>query len=283
MGYICYSSLLQIVPELPEVETICRGLGKAIVGRRISTIEVLRERNALWLSSELLADDEFREVSRRGKFIFMELASRRVLLAHLRMTGSFAWVASSQQVHKHTRLIIRCQGEMDLRYRDLRALGWVQLCRDIADARAKLPKMGPEPLSEEFRPREFWQSLKNYRSPIKAVLLDQAKAVAGVGNIYADEALFLAGIHPERPSRRIHLREATNLHAGIIEVLTASIGAGGTTLRNHEALNGDSGLYSLQLKVHGRQGKPCPSCGVAIERIRVIGRSSYYCPSCQKR
>jgi formamidopyrimidine-DNA glycosylase len=272
------------VPELPEAETIVRGLRPSIVGKRIQAIEVVhadvlrqpRRRFADRVRGATIVD-----VGRRGKNVIIGLDAERVLAVNLGMTGRLLPTdrtdAKGEWTHPAVRL--RFHGGGALVFDDTRRFGTVEgLTRDEWEARSA--RMGPEPLEASFTARELHQALAASRSPIRSWLLDQRK-VAGVGNIYASEACHLAGIHPKRQARDIDRDRAAALHSGIRRVLNEAIGAGGTTIRDYRTALGDTGRYARRLLVYGRDGEPCTRCGAEIQRVVFGGRSAFFCPVCQ--
>jgi formamidopyrimidine-DNA glycosylase len=273
------------MPELPEVETIVRSLEPRIRGRTIAETELLFPPLLRRASSDGLA--AFRglrilEVRRRGKMILIACEGGRTIVFHLKMTGQFCLTGRGEAVDKHTRLILRFRdGADELRFHDVRKFGFCILVDgDPAVCCGELAGLGPEPL--EIGIEEFAVILAGRKGRIKAVLLDQA-AIAGIGNIYADEILFDAGIHPETPASRIKNRKADRLRQSMRHILDLAIAANGSTLRDYRDAGGCPGGFQSQHKVYGREGEPCTICGRPIRRIRVAGRSTHHCPHCQKR
>ncbi len=262
------------MPELPEAETIVRDLKPFLEGRQIAEVEILRPELTVGLSPEVLKGKTINKVKRRGKFIILELSDGSGLIFHLRLTGRLylnsALLASSI-------LTIRTEGGASLSLYDPRRLArayWHPAPDEF------LRFLGPEPLDESFTPEDLHQILDGKRASVKAVLLDQ-RNLAGLGNIYADEALFLAGIHPRRPASSLSVEEIHRLYGAIREVLEKGIERRGTTFSTYRDAFGRKGENQLSLNVFRRTGKPCPRCGTPIERIRVAGRSSHFCPRCQ--
>jgi len=266
------------MPELPEVETIVRELRQKIIGKTITRIRVHWERSVQGQSKEFrrrLAGKTIDAVSRRGKFIGFELHDGTFFTIHLRMTGKLVQkldVASQ----KHVRVEFQFQDGSALYFVDARKFGRLHLwpCKSQSCS-----SLGPEPL----HPATVLSVLSGLstRRPVKTVLLDQ-KILAGVGNIYADEALYAAGIHPLTPAARLSAEQRLRLSRSVPQVLKSAIRRRGTTLRDYRTIAGRSGENQEYLQVYGRAGQPCFTCGALIEKIRVAGRSAHFCTSCQK-
>jgi len=276
------------VPELPEVETIRRRLEPVLVGRRFESVEILDPRLVrpldpleigLELGGELVA-----AVERRGKYLIVRFESERVLLIHLRMTGSLRHApAGSLADDPHRRAVVRLDDSSDVAYRDVRRFGTWQLLEPGELDPYLRTRLGSEPLSGAFTSRALREKLHSRRAPLKAVLLDQ-RVVAGLGNIYVDEALWLARLHPLRPANTVDTAdELSLLHRSIRRVLKAGITRQGATLRDYSTPDGGSGGMQHEFKVYGRDGEPCERCGTPIEKTRAGGRGTWYCPRCQLR
>ncbi len=284
------------MPELPEVETVRRGLAAATPGWLLVGGEVLLERAvAAPEPRDFLAGITGCTIDpwqRRGKYLFGQLLRDRQpagwLGAHLRMTGQFLWVDPGISVHRHTRIRLRFRSgttTRELRFVDQRTFGhlwWVPPDRPIEQVITGLAKLGPEPFAAEFSIDYLAQRLQKRHKTIKATLLDQ-DLVAGLGNIYADESLFLAGIWPETPSAALSPPQIARLHQSIRQVLETSLAAGGTTFSDFVNLQGVNGNYGGEAWVYNRKGQPCRTCGTPIERLKIAGRSSHVCPQCQPR
>lgn len=263
------------MPELPEVEILVRQL-QPIVGTVIRRAEVLDER--LDLDGSLLDQAAITSVKRRGKNIVIGLGHRGDLVVHLRMSGRLRLHRSEVEV-KYTRLILHLDSRDSVYFVNPRRLGTAALCRD-----GFRPELGIEPLSETFTADALAQMAAGSRSPIKLFLLDQRK-IAGIGNIYASEALWRAGISPERPASTLDARELNRLHKNIASVLNEAIDGQGTTIGNsvsdyHPSV-GEKGEFQNHLSVYGRETESCERCGDAIIRIKQGGRSTYFCKECQ--
>ena len=274
------------MPELPEVETSVRDLAHLLAGAEVATAEVRWMNTIAAPLPELfcaqLAGQRFTGFDRRGKYMLLALGSGMTLVVHLRMTGKFQLEAAGAAPDKHTHVIFDLRDGRRLFYRDSRKFGRMWL---VADPATLLARLGPEPLGDDFAPALFAGRLAGRTAPIKALLLDQA-VVAGVGNIYADEALFRAGIHPRRPAGSLYEEEIQALQQAIREVLAAGIAAGGSSLgasgvQNYVRPTGDMGAFQVQHHAYGRTGAPCHRCGTPIERLVIAQRSSHFCPVCQ--
>ncbi|MGK7923808.1 MAG: DNA-formamidopyrimidine glycosylase [Spirulina sp.] len=281
------------MPELPEVETVCRGLNQLTLDRQIQGGEVLLERSIAYPVSmaEFLAGLPGTSIvswQRRGKYLLASLRKDDreggCLVVHLRMTGQLLWGDREDPLSPHTRVRLFFPEGKELRFVDIRTFGkmwWIPRDRDPDTIVTGLQKLGPEPLTPAFSPAYLEKILAKTQRPIKAVLLDQ-QAIAGLGNIYADEALFKSGIPPTAIASHLDPQQIGDLHQGIIEILQAAIAKGGTTFSNFLSLLGVPGNYGDTAFVYGRTGQPCWHCGNAIERIKISGRSSHFCPQCQK-
>ena len=277
------------MPELPEVETVARDLREQLVGRRFVSVAFLWPRTlaapALEEVEARLAGREVIAVGRRGKYLLMQLDDGQTLVAHLRMTGRLSIVPGDSPLleDKHTRAwfaLAAVGGDAGdaLVFNDSRKFGRIWLAEHLEDV---VGKLGPEPLAWDLTPENFAARIRRHKTAIKALLLDQS-AVAGVGNIYADESLFRACIHPLRKASTLTDAEAERLYDALREVLNEAIEKRGTLLRDYRTPYGEDGYFQNHLRVYGRYGKPCPRCGAAIERIRVTQRSTHFCPKCQK-
>jgi len=269
------------MPELPEVEVIARGLQRLIGQSIIQEVEVLWPRSVarpeVPAFIQGLAGRRIIDVRRRGKFILFSLDDGRSLLAHLRMTGGFCVFPRTTPPHPYVRVIFHLTDGRDLWYVDIRKFGRLYLVNSPEEV---LQALGVEPLSAEFTAERLADILRRRKGAIKPLLLNQG-IIAGVGNIYADEALFRAGIHPLRRAADLDMEEVRALHAAIREVLQEAIDHRGTTLRNYRDADGETGQNQFRLNVYRRQGEPCRRCGTPIERIVVGQRGTHFCPHCQ--
>jgi formamidopyrimidine-DNA glycosylase len=276
------------VPELPEAETIVRGLRTPLVGRRVSDVEVLRSDLLVTPADELrdrMTGARFTRVRRRGKNLVLDLDSGESIESHLvvnlGMSGRLLHRPLDDQTPPPTHPGVRWtldDGSL-LIYHDVRRFGRLDL-KSPAALRKWHRGLGPEPLSRAFTCERFLESLATSTSPVRTWLLDQRR-VAGVGNIYANEALFLAGIHPETPARQVPRERARQLHRSLRSVLREAIRNRGTTLRDYRTAQGWEGSHAGRLRVYGRNGLPCFRCNTMIERIVFGGRSAFLCPRCQ--
>jgi len=282
------------VPELPEVETVRRGLNRVTLNQTILGGEVLLARtvahppcaDAFWAG---LRQIHLVEWHRRGKYLLGQLADAADqpaghLGVHLRMTGQLLWVDPTEPVQPHCRVRIFLAGNRELRYVDQRTFGrlwWVPPGQDPASVMTGLQALGPEPFEEAFSPTYLKERLARSHRPIKNALLDQA-LVAGIGNIYADEALFLSGLRPTTLAHRIGPSRLKKLHQAIRDVLTTSIESGGTTFSDYRDIYGTNGNYGGVAWVYDREGQPCRVCQTPIQRLKLAGRSAHYCPQCQR-
>ena len=265
------------MPELPEVETIKNELIPYVVGHSVTVITlfdegIVRQPPAEEFRTRLIGQ-KITGIERRGKYLIFDLASGEALIVHLKMSGSL-WLKPPE---RFTRTILHLDGGTRLFFRDPRKFGVMWL---VADKNAITGKLGPEPLGADFTPKILAQRLSKHKAPIKAVLCDQ-DVVAGIGNMYADEALFLARIHPLRPANSLSGEEIERLHRAIQQVLSAGINNKGASVETYFRPNGQIGTAHLQFQVAHRGGQSCPVCGTPLERIPIRNRGSYFCPRCQ--
>jgi formamidopyrimidine-DNA glycosylase len=283
------------VPELPEVETVRLGLNATTCGMAIANTEVLLNRTVAYPSlSQFQAGLQGTQIvtwTRQGKYLLAHLvrAGSKVaqpagwLGVHLRMTGQLLWVTDSAPLSKHTRVRLLFDNHQELRFVDQRTFGqmwWIPPTEDPKTIMAGMGALGPEPLSSEFSLLYLAGVVKNRDRPIKNTLLDQT-LIAGLGNIYVDESLFLGGIHPTRPCRSLKPREIEQLHGAIVSVIEKALSEGGTTFSDFRQVSGLNGNYGSVAWVYRRSGELCRVCTTPIEKIRMAGRSCHFCPSCQ--
>lgn len=279
------------MPELPEVETVRRGLVPKLVGRRIVRLVQRRRDLRMPLPSKFAQRVEGRTVlaiDRRAKYLLMRLDDGNTLIAHLGMSGRMtlhdAASAADHPFERHDHVVLETDEGWQVRFNDARRFGLMLLAADEAVPRHKLFKgLGPEPLDESFDGAAFASRLKGRKTSIKAALLDQ-KTLVGVGNIYACEALFLAGISPRRSAHTVQGERAGHLVAAIKQVLLRSIDDGGATLRDHVQPGGELGYFQTRFNVYDRAGAVCPTrgCGQTVKRLVQSGRSTFYCARCQR-
>ena len=275
------------MPELPEVETTRRRLEPGLIGRRFDHVEIVDPRLTRPEPPEVIAaelqGERVHGLGRRGKYLIVEFESGRHLLIHLRMTGNVQHPASGGfDADPYRRAVVRLDDGSDVAYRDVRRFGTWELLEpgELEDYFAAR-RLGGEPLERTFTTASLERAFANRRAPVKAALLDQ-RAAAGVGNIYADEALWRARIHPLRPAGSLSSEELTALRTALRQVLQTGIARQGATLRDFRAPDGAQGSMQDRFRVYGRAGEPCPRCGTPIEKIRAGGRGTWFCPSCQK-
>ncbi|PIS08791.1 formamidopyrimidine-DNA glycosylase [Candidatus Beckwithbacteria bacterium CG10_big_fil_rev_8_21_14_0_10_34_10] len=270
------------MPELPEVETIKNSLEKKIKGNIISSIEVLKKKsfrgnqNKVW-GLEILS------LGRRGKNLYFKLEKENNLLIHLKMTGQLIYQTKNKiEDLKHQRVVINFNDKSRLVFNDLRIFGWIKLFNN-KDLEKEFTILGPEPFFKEFNDGYLKKILTRSRRAIKLSLLDQKK-ISGIGNIYANEALYQAKILPIRPSNSLTDKEIKKLRLGIIKVLRKGIKYKGSTAadENYRLPDGSKGQYQTHFKVYQKNGKKCHQCKKLIKKIKLGGRGTFYCPVCQK-
>jgi len=281
------------MPELPEVETVRKGLERYLQDKTLTQIVTRREGLRFPFPenmSQQLQDRKVLSIKRRAKYLLIRLSGQMTLLSHLGMSGSFRFVTdSAYQPTKHDHVLFYLSGDSVMIYNDPRRFGVL----DIVDTRKEdqhrlLHHLGPEPLSNNWDARVFSDSIRHKNGPIKTTLLDQ-QVVVGVGNIYACEALFIANISPRRKAQSLAAKtqpgiRSERLVTAVKSVLETAIEAGGSTLKDFQDVEGKAGYFAHQFQVYGREGKPCvrPKCSSVISRIVQGGRSTFYCPSCQR-
>ena len=273
------------MPELPEVETVRASLEPKLVGRRFEDVQILDSRLTRPLAptevAAELAGERVTAVDRRGKYLILRFESGLVLLIHLRMTGNLVHSQNGALAEAHVRAVVSLDDGSDVIYRDVRRFGtWLVLRADELDPYFAA-RLGREPLEGSFSARDLEERLAGRKLPLKAALLDQ-RTVAGVGNIYADEALWRARLHPARPAGALESRELAALHRGLRRALEAGIERQGATLRDYRTPDGTPGAMQHEFKVYGRGGEPCPRCGTPIAKTRLGGRGTWFCPACQR-
>jgi formamidopyrimidine-DNA glycosylase len=278
------------MPELPEVESVRRQLAPALEGHRFEHVEIsdprlTRPHDPFEVAREL-EGERVTKVDRRGKYLIVRFESGRALLIHLRMTGSLRHAEDGEHgvetlpEDPHRRAVVNLDDGSDVAYRDVRRFGtWLLLEPSEVDTYIDA-RVGPEPLEDGYKAKDLAEKLAHRRAPIKAAILDQ-RTVAGVGNIYADEALWRAKVHPLTPANELTPDEVKAVHKGIRASLQAGVRRQGSTLRDYQLPDGSSGTAQDRFKVYGRTGLPCPRDGTPIDKIRVAGRGTWYCPTCQ--
>ncbi|HJY75624.1 MAG TPA: bifunctional DNA-formamidopyrimidine glycosylase/DNA-(apurinic or apyrimidinic site) lyase [Burkholderiales bacterium] len=269
------------MPELPEVEVTRRGLEPQLAGRVISGVAV-REPRLRWpvpKDVQRLAGRTVRSIQRRGKYLLVDCGDGHLIL-HLGMSGSLRVLPAGTPAQKHDHFDLQL-GDRILRLRDPRRFGAVLWTRSDIDTHPLLVHLGIEPLTRELRPQRLHQLTRPHRTGIKQFLMD-GRRIVGVGNIYANESLFLAGIHPRVPAGKLSLERCARLCAAIKQTLRAAIRAGGSSLRDFVGADGNAGYFQQRYWVYDRAGQPCRRCGAIIRKIQQGQRSTFYCPACQK-
>lgn len=281
------------MPELPEVETVCRGLRDTVLGRTIRRVTVNAPPSSIVVSpsfgarsfEQVLRKRTIEQVGRRGKNILIRLSGDITLWVHLKMTGHFFYLDCSRPIGKHDLVVfdfVRDNSDpvCDLRFNDYRRFGRLRLFTntELFDQDG-LREIGPEPL--ELSPEDFVTRSRRTRRAIKAALLDQS-FLAGVGNIYADEALYAARIHPLRLTSSISRAKLIELHGHIVRLLNLAIKSMGTSVDSYSGINGEAGHFQRYLKAYDREGEPCERCNAAIVRKKIGARSAHFCPRCQR-
>ena len=277
------------MPELPEVETVRQGLERHVTGRTIATVQVLHPRAVrrhlagAEEFSAALAGRGFGSARRRGKYLWLSVGED-ALLAHLGMSGQLLVGEPGRPVDPHVRVWFTfADGGPDLRFTDQRTFGHMTFVRDGAELPGPIAHIAPDPFEPSFDPAALARRLRQRHTGVKRALLDQS-LISGVGNIYADEALWRAGLHWARPTETLNGPEVSRLLAAVREVLGEALTAGGTSFDSlYVDVNGESGYFDRSLAVYGREGLPCPKCGAPVRRDPFMNRSAYSCPQCQPR
>lgn len=273
------------MPELPEVETVRRGLLQLVQGKTIQSVEIfwprIIENPEVPIFERQLVGETIHDVERRGKFLIFKL-SHWDMISHLRMEGKYEFFSENPIIDKHTHVIFHFTDGSQLQYHDVRKFGRMTLVeKDTSHQYRGIMQLGPEPLPELFTLEDFTAGLKKSHKAIKPLLLDQ-KLVTGLGNIYVDEALWEAKIHPEQPANTLKDKEIRQLRLAIIDVLQRAVEAGGTTIRSYLNALGEAGKFQLSLNVYGQTGRPCPRCSTPIVKTKVAQRGTHFCPNCQR-
>lgn len=270
------------MPELPEVENVVRDLRPRLCGKLIKEVEVTHHgiivgpKNSF---SRLLRNKKIKDLSRKGKCIVFDLSNGYELNIHLGMTGQLLYRQKGRVIDRHTRMVFYLNDNIhELRFTDMRLFGWVSLRRPGENKNAYLDNLGPDALTVDLK--GFKTCLSNRTGTVKGLLLDQ-HIISGLGNIYTDESLYRAGIHPQRKVSTLTEQEIKILHKTIRQVLEKAIVCGGSTVRTYRLPDGKEGEFQRQHRVYQRQGRPCPRCKTPIVRIKVAGRGTYFCPKCQ--
>lgn len=269
------------MPELPEVETTVRALRDPLLGETITGVRNSWPRHIATPSPEALQERiegrRVEAINRRGKYLVFTLTGGETLIIHLRMSGHLSVVEGNAPVAPHTHTVFTLASGKEMRFHNPRKFGRVYLVRDPEDV---LGKLGPEPLDPDFTPERLKEQLERRTKQLKALLLDQT-FIAGVGNIYADEALFLAGLHPQRRADSLADDEIEALHAALQKVLRTGIEREGASIDRYVKPDGSRGTMQEVVSVYQRTGETCHRCSASIQRIVVGGRSTHFCPACQ--
>jgi len=275
------------MPELPEVETVVRTLGGLVVGKQIERVSVhlpriIRTPDDVEAFKSQLTGQTIHTIKRRAKFIQFYL-DQDVLISHLRMEGRYGLFQADEPVEKHTHVIFHFTDGTELRYRDVRQFGTMDVFPlGLETKTGPLAKLGVEPLDESFTADVLRQLLKDRPTKIKPLLLNQ-ECIVGLGNIYVDESLFKAGIHPERPAGKLTRKQVARLHESIVATLSEAVEQGGCSIKSYVNGQGEMGMFQQSLLVYGRKDEPCVNCGTHIARLVVGGRGTHICPLCQKK
>lgn len=274
------------MPELPEVETVRRTLTELIVGKTIRSVKVYLPRivqrpDDIQRFETELTGHRIVEIGRRGKFLRIVMDGL-VLVSHLRMEGRYGVYSEEEPVEKHTHVIFKFTDGTELRYKDVRQFGTMHLFSPGEEfASNPLAKLGVEPLDDSFTPEVFRKLMSRRTTKIKPALLNQ-EYVVGLGNIYVDEALFRAGIHPEHPADKLSRADLDRLHEAIMATLNEAVNAGGSSIKSYVNGQGEMGMFQHALRIYGRTGEACLVCGYPVEKTVVGGRGTHFCPTCQK-
>lgn len=273
------------MPELPEVETVIRALKKSIVGKQIKSVIILCPKIVEYPDinkfKKFLNNEKITSISRRGKYLIFHL-DHWDLISHLRMEGNYEYFNEAGNISKHTHLIFIFSDNSELQYCDTRKFGrMVLLEKNRGLSYRGISKLGPEPLSDEFNLFDFKTAISNSKRAIKPLLLEQ-RIVAGLGNIYVDEVLWKAKIHPQKRANTLSKKEIVILRLSIINILSSAVKVGGTTIRSYFNNFSEAGGYQNFLKVYGKKGCPCSRCGTIISKIKVEKRGTHFCPYCQR-
>ncbi|MFG0212047.1 DNA-formamidopyrimidine glycosylase [Brevibacillus porteri] len=274
------------MPELPEVETVVRTLRGLVMGKTIERVSVhlariVRQPDDVEAFKSLLVGQTIQDIQRRAKFIQFFL-NEDVLVSHLRMEGRYGVYQADDPVEKHTHVVFHFTDGTELRYRDVRQFGTMDLFPKGKETTVgPLAKLGVEPLDKSFTPEVLGKLLKGRSTKIKPLLLNQ-ECIVGLGNIYVDESLFKAGIHPEKPAGKLTDKEVIRLHESIVSTLQEAVEQGGSSIKSYVNGQGEMGMFQQSLLVYGRKDEACTKCGAEIIRFVVGGRGTHICPDCQK-
>ena len=272
------------MPELPEVQTVINNLVPLVQGKVIEKIDILYPKMIL-NDAEYFVNTiqglEIKGVRRRGKFLLFDLTNDHTLISHLRMEGKYIVTSNDEELPKHTHVVFYLNNGYKLVYRDTRKFGRMHLVdTDKVNQTKEIKKLGAEPFDKDFTASKFYSLLQKRKGKIKVVLLSQ-EVIVGLGNIYVDEVLYDAKIHPSSIAKNLSEEDAKKILDGTRRILNSAIKYGGTTIFSFKNANGDIGHYQEHLKVHNQEGKKCKRDGNLIEKIKLNGRSTYFCKQCQ--
>jgi len=271
------------MPELPEVETIRKDLEKEIVGLTILDFKTEWPKKVFPSEKEVkrrIIGATIKSIERRAKLLIFHLSNNYKIIFHLKISGQLLIRCKGNPSDKYTHHVFGLSKGKQLRFADLRKFGYIKVISETEKDK-ELEKFGPEPLSQELNPQKFYEIIKNRKKPIKLVLMDQG-IIAGVGNIYANESLFLAHIHPERKANNLSEEKAVTLYKKIEQVLKEGLEFRGASDNNYVDAYGEKGRYQEHFRVYGKRDKPCPKCGTTLKYNKVGGRGTVFCPKCQK-
>jgi len=272
------------MPEMPEVETVRRGLIAQVKNHQITHVEI-RYQNLITGDveqfKEFVTGATITDIGRRAKFLLIHLDNGYTIISHLRMEGRYRISADPSAIDKHSHAIFTLDNGQKMIYNDVRKFGRMQLWNtdDLMNNKS-ISKLGPEPLSAEFTFKNLKPRIMRHRKDIKTVLLDQS-VMSGLGNIYVDEVLWKVKIHPETPANHLNDEDIQNIIEVSNQEMEKAIASGGSTVRSYVDATGHKGNMQNSLKVYGKEGTPCPRCGTDIEKIKVNGRGTHFCPHCQ--
>ncbi|CAJ1227426.1 bifunctional DNA-formamidopyrimidine glycosylase/DNA-(apurinic or apyrimidinic site) lyase [Lactiplantibacillus xiangfangensis] len=273
------------MPELPEVETVRRGLNRLVKGATIASIDVFWPKiinNDVESFKQRLKQQTIEKVDRRGKYLLFRFSNGLTMVSHLRMEGKYNVAPRGQEQTKHTHVVFHLTDDRDLLYNDTRKFGRMTLVpTGEENTVGGLKKMGPEPVADQLTVAYMTTIFSKSKKMIKPLLLDQSK-IAGIGNIYADETLWMSKIHPMRPANSLTEEEIASLRQSIIDEMAMAIKGHGTTVHSFSTAFGEAGQFQNQLHVYGREGEPCERCGTLIEKIKVAQRGTHFCPHEQR-
>lgn len=274
------------MPELPEVQTIVLYLASHLVGKKISSVEILKPKSFVGKKEEIIGT-VIKKVERRAKLIVISLSNNKTLLIHLKMSGQLIYESritnNELNKNKYKRVVINFTDKSQLIFNDLRIFGWIKVINSLKVQGFNGLKLGPEPFSKEFTVEYLQKVFSKTRRPIKLVLMDQEK-IAGIGNIYANEILFDAGIRPDKPAQQLNNLTIKQLRNSILKILKKAIKYKGSSAADEQYIqaNGEKGSYQKHFLVYQRDGEKCKRCGGEVKRTKLGGRGTFWCPKCQK-